>query len=566
MADSRYGAIGSSIVLSTSQSVRRNSANTAFEAFTPGIGNGTVTTLSVTTANGVSGSVATATTTPAITLTLGDITPTSIAATTFSGNNTFSANQAFNGNNTFAGTNAFTSLPTSAAVPATGSEFVNKTYVDTFAQGLSIKQSCNVATTANITLSGEQTIDGVLTSTSRVLVKNQTTQKDNGIYISGAGAWSRATDYNQTAEVVAGTFTAIISGSTQSNTQWVQYATAPTIDVDPLLFSQLSTSGSGSVTNVSVATANGFSGTVATSTSTPVITIDVSALDATKIGPGTVSNTEFGYLDGVTSAIQTQLTARPTGSGTANQAAYFTGSTVIASSVDFVFNPATRVFSVGNIGSSKGLFLVPASSQYTLGDTTNFFIGSASASVTTANNFTVQDTSANPWIYIHPSIGFAFGDFASAVDGNYMILDTVTHGITFNKLTGSGSQMVIADATGKLSRQAIPSGLAWSEVTGTSQSMAVNNGYVLNNVALVTATIPSTAAVGDIVKITGKGLGGWKVAQNASQVINFGILPTTTGTGGYLSSTNQYDCVEIQCVTANTTWVVLSSRGNITVN
>jgi hypothetical protein len=57
------------------------------------------------------------------------------------------------------------------------------------------------ATTANITLSGEQTIDGILTSASRVLVKNQTTTANNGIYVSAAGSWSRATDMDAAGEV-----------------------------------------------------------------------------------------------------------------------------------------------------------------------------------------------------------------------------------------------------------------------------------------------------------------------------------------------------------------------------
>ncbi len=58
----------------------------------------------------------------------------------------------------------------------------------------------NCATTANITLSGEQTIDGFLTSASRVLVKNQTTASENGVYVSSAGAWVRATDFDTDAE------------------------------------------------------------------------------------------------------------------------------------------------------------------------------------------------------------------------------------------------------------------------------------------------------------------------------------------------------------------------------
>lgn len=63
----------------------------------------------------------------------------------------------------------------------------------------------------------------------------------------------------------------------------------------------------GTVTDVSVVTANGISGTVANSTTTPAITLDITALDATKIADGTVTNTEFQYLNGVTSGIQAQL-------------------------------------------------------------------------------------------------------------------------------------------------------------------------------------------------------------------------------------------------------------------
>ena len=70
-----------------------------------------------------------------------------------------------------------------------------------------------VATTANITLSGEQTIDGVLTSASRVLVKDQTTQANNGIYISSAGTWTRASDANTVDEFIRGRGIYVQSGT-----------------------------------------------------------------------------------------------------------------------------------------------------------------------------------------------------------------------------------------------------------------------------------------------------------------------------------------------------------------
>ena len=107
--------------------------------------------------------------------------------------------------------------------------------------------------------------------------------------------------------------------------------------------------------------------------------------------------------------------------------------------------------------------------------------------------------------------------------------------------------------------------LSWSEVTGTTQSCEVNTGYITNNAALVTATLPATASVGDVIRIIGKGSGMWKLAQNASQYIRFAGLTTTTGTGGYLQAETACDCIEIMCTTANNGWTVISSIGNILV-
>jgi hypothetical protein len=108
-------------------------------------------------------------------------------------------------------------------------------------------------------------------------------------------------------------------------------------------------------------------------------------------------------------------------------------------------------------------------------------------------------------------------------------------------------------------------GISWSVVTGTTQAASVNSGYATNNAALVTVTLPATAAVGSRIRISGMGAGGWLLAQNALQLIHFGTSVTTTGTGGSLASTAQYDTLEILCLVADTEFVVLSSVGNITV-
>ncbi len=108
-------------------------------------------------------------------------------------------------------------------------------------------------------------------------------------------------------------------------------------------------------------------------------------------------------------------------------------------------------------------------------------------------------------------------------------------------------------------------GISWSEVTGTSQTAAINTGYILNNAGLVTLTLPTTAAVGSVVEVRGKGAGLWRVAQNASEIIHFGRLNTTTGTGGYVQATHRYDCMTLTCIVADTEWVVSGSQGNMTV-
>jgi len=105
------------------------------------------------------------------------------------------------------------------------------------------KPAVNCATTANITLSGEQTIDGVLTSASRVLVKNQTTQTQNGVYVSAAGAWSRATDADTWDEIERqSVFT--LAGTTNINKSWVNTnEPGGTIGVTNITWTQLYFSG-----------------------------------------------------------------------------------------------------------------------------------------------------------------------------------------------------------------------------------------------------------------------------------------------------------------------------------
>lgn len=111
----------------------------------------------------------------------------------------------------------------------------------------------------------------------------------------------------------------------------------------------------------------------------------------------------------------------------------------------------------------------------------------------------------------------------------------------------------------------IPVGRGETQVnTATAVTVVANTNYIPNNAGLVTYTLPAAANVGDRIRITGKGAGGWKVAQIASSQIH-GLTNSTVGVGGSLASSAQYDAVELVCITANLEWVVQSSKGTLTI-
>ena len=136
---------------------------------------------------------------------------------------------------------------TGLATPTADGDAATKAYVDSVAQGLDVKGSCRVGTTANITLSGTQTIDGVaVIAGDRVLVKNQSSAAENGIYVVAAGSWSRAADADTWNELV-GAFTFVEEGTVNDNSGWV--CTSPaggTLGVTAVTWEQFS--GAGQIT------------------------------------------------------------------------------------------------------------------------------------------------------------------------------------------------------------------------------------------------------------------------------------------------------------------------------
>jgi hypothetical protein len=163
---------------------------------------------------------------------------TSIAGTiTVTGTGSIGGNLAMNGNNI-----------TGLADPVNPQDAATKAYVDAARTGLDVKASVRAATTGNITLSGTQTIDGVsVISGDRVLVKDQTTASQNGIYVVAAGSWTRSSDCDNTpgTEVSSGMFTFVEEGTINGQSGWVLITTGTiTIGTTALSFSLFTVSSS----------------------------------------------------------------------------------------------------------------------------------------------------------------------------------------------------------------------------------------------------------------------------------------------------------------------------------
>lgn len=133
-----------------------------------------------------------------------------------------------------------------------------------------------------------------------------------------------------------------------------------------------------------------------------------------------------------------------------------------------------------------------------------------------------------------------------------------TAGTSGNVLTSDGTNWISSPATG---------GLTFNTVTASTQSLAVNNAYYSTYAGTCVMTLPSTAAVGSVIRVITDSSHAIQIAQNASQLIYCGAqngvsLVTTTGTGGSITTTDPNTVIEIQCIVTDTTWEVLYANNS----
>lgn len=290
-----------------------------------GGGSGTVTTVSVVTANGISGTVATATTTPAITLTLGVITPTSVNGVVFSGSSTptlavtgtSSISGANTGDQTSVTGNAGTATALQTARTINGTSFNGTANITVTADASTLT---NATLNATVVTSSLTTVGTIGTGTwqgsvvagqyggTGVANTGKTITLGGNLTLSGAFATTFTVGATTTVTLPATGTLATLAGTETLTNKTVNGVVLTTGgSATNFLNGAGSYISTGTVTTVSVVTANGISGTVATASSTPAITLTLGAITPTSVNG--VAAATIAFLD-ATSSVQTQIDSK----------------------------------------------------------------------------------------------------------------------------------------------------------------------------------------------------------------------------------------------------------------
>ena len=224
---------------------------------------------------------------------------------------------------------------TNVATPTSDNDAANKAYVDAAITNVNIHESVVAATTGNVNLNNavdnNKVLDGVTIKTGdRILVKNQNTASQNGIYIVASnGAPTRATDYDAAGEVSAGDFIFVENGTVNANTGWVQTYHVVTVGTDPISFTQFSGAGTYTAGNGLTLTGTTFSINTGTTVdlSTAQTLTNKTLTSPTITGTGAIAGTFTGNLTG-------NVTGNITGNaGTVTNGIYTTDTGTVTSTM-----------------------------------------------------------------------------------------------------------------------------------------------------------------------------------------------------------------------------------------
>ena len=444
---------------------------------------------------------------------------------------------------TFSSGATVTGLPT----PSLNGDAANKAYVDSavsaVAQGASWKANAQAASTGNLTLSGTQTIDGYAALVGdRILVKDQTTTTQNGVYVVASGAWTRATDADTGSEI-KGMAILVINGTTNALSQWVNTNVAvPAIGTDAITYTMLQ--GSGSVYTAGTGltlSSNQFSITNSGVTAGTYTKVTVNAQGQVTTGAsltGSDVNTALGYT-------AYNGTTNPNGFLTANQSVTLSG--------DATGSGTTAItVTLANSGVTSGTYTkvtVDAKGRVTVGASL------ASSDITTALSYTPLNKAGDT---LNGALNWASTVSITAA------ATTDLGGAASNSITVTGNTTITALGTAPAAAE------RWVTFTGTP--ILTHNATSL----ILPTSANITVAAGDSAIFMSLGGGNWRcvgyaradgTALAASTVSDPTKLPLAGGTlSGALNlapvaSLASAATVNIGAATAND----ISITGNTTI-
>lgn len=465
----------------------------------------------------------------------------------------------------------FTGTVTLAQDPASPLQAATKQYVDAVAVGIDTHTSCACATTANITLSGLQTLDGYTTiAGDRVLVKNQTTTSQNGIYDAAVGAWTRSTDADATGEIKQGSYVFVNNGTTLAKTGWTQQTSGTiTIGTTPITWAQFSSSTTytagtgltlaGSVFSVStVPVANG--GTGATTAATAPFALKGANSDITSLsGLTTALSVAQGGTGAATLASGSVLVGNGTGAVSAASAAQIVaaiGATAVQTAANgTIANDTTTnatmypVWVTANSGdlptkvSSTKLTFNPSTGALTA---TGGFVGNVTGSAASATTAaTATNLAAGVAGAIHYQSGVGVSGFSAAGTAGQPLLSGGTGAPTFGTLAVASGGTGATSAAAAQTSLDVPSraGSGASGTWGISITGSANSATTAGTAGNVTGTVAVGNGGTGAVTLTGLVKGNGTSAMTAATVrtdyaepttgLATGLLKNTTGTGAH---------------------------------
>ena len=446
---------------------------------------------------------------------------------------------------------------TISTAPTTGNDIVNKDYADAIASGINFHQSCRLATTtalaANTYNNGASGVGATLTANAngalsvdsvavvvgnRILVKNEVTQANNGVYTvtqtGSAGApyiLTRASDFDTAGagvdKIDAGDFFLITAGTTQANTSWVQQTPLPiTVGTTAIVFAQFGapltyTAGTGlsespaytfNIANTAVTAA-----TYGSASQVPVFAVNAQGQLTL------VTNTSIAIASGAVSGLAASATTDTTNAsnissgtlGTARLSGSYTGITGVGTLTAGTWNGTA----IGTAYGGTGLSATPTNGQLAIGNGTGYTL----ANLTAGTNVSISNSAGGITISATPSAGGTVTSVAMTVPSFLSV--------TGSPITTSGS----LDVT--LSGTALP-------VANGGTGATTLAGYLFGNgTSAVTAstTIPNTAITGlgtmstqnaGTVAITGGTIDGTSIGATTTSTGAFTTLNATTGIFG----------------------------------